>query len=89
MTMTDNPMVCLDPGINRTACLPNVELTTFTEDIVHFGVFSSRLSLIGRSTRRLTELAARFLLGLLFCPEDGDSTFRRNICELLLDNTAL
>jgi hypothetical protein len=35
MSQTNVPMMLLDPGINRTASLPNVNLTTFAGYAVH------------------------------------------------------
>jgi hypothetical protein len=38
---------------------------------------------------RLSEaLAAYFLFGLLFDPEDGGSTFQLNICNIIPENSA-
>jgi hypothetical protein len=48
MRKTNVPVVLLDAGINGTASLPNVNLTTFAVYAVTPGVFSLRLSFTGR-----------------------------------------
>jgi hypothetical protein len=58
---TNVPMVFLDPGINRTASLPNVNLTTLARYAVDTRSFQSQVILHGS-------------LGL-FIPDDGGSTY--------------
>jgi hypothetical protein len=43
MSQTNVPVVLLDPGINGTASLPNVNLTTFTWYAVHTWSFQSQV----------------------------------------------
>jgi hypothetical protein len=48
LSQTNVPVVLLDPGINRTASLINVNLTTLARYAVDTRVFSPRLSFTGR-----------------------------------------
>jgi hypothetical protein len=43
MSQTNVPVVLLDPGINGTASLPNVNLATFTGYAVHPFSFQSQI----------------------------------------------
>jgi hypothetical protein len=43
MSQTNVPVVLLDPGINGTASLPNVNLTTFAWYAVHTWSFQSQV----------------------------------------------
>jgi hypothetical protein len=47
MSQTNVPVVLLDPGINGTASLPNVNLTTFARYAVHTWSFQSQVILHG------------------------------------------
>jgi hypothetical protein len=43
MSQTNVPVVLLDPGVNETASLPNVNLTTFAGCAVHAWSFQSQI----------------------------------------------
>jgi hypothetical protein len=48
MSQTNVPVMLLDPGINGTVSLPNVNLTTFAGYAVHSWSFQSQVSFTGR-----------------------------------------
>jgi hypothetical protein len=61
------------------------------EDNQHFGD-TYNLHLQGQRVNQSSaycQLLAGFMLGLLFDPEDGDTTFHQSVGGLLLDYTAL
>jgi hypothetical protein len=65
MSQTNVPVVLLDPSINGTASLPNVNLTTFAGYVVTPEVFSPRLSFTGR--KKLAIFLGRRPTDLMLC----------------------
>jgi hypothetical protein len=65
MSQTNVPVVLLDPGINGTDSLPNVNLTTFARYAVHTRSFSPRSSFTGQ--RKLAVFLGGRPTALMLC----------------------
>jgi hypothetical protein len=67
MSQMNVSVVLLDPGVNGTASLPNVILTTFAEYAVHARSFQSQVSFTGG--RKLAIFLGVRPTDLMLCPD--------------------